>query len=101
MHFEPIGDLLVFVTESMRKKEEIRGLLQGGPGSIVAENVVLMREQNTVIRNDFFGDEIPEHARIYSSVDKEKCLRRNVTSFSEVTFLRRHFPPIFKRSGSC
>ena len=24
--------LLVFVTESMRKKEEIRGLLQGGPG---------------------------------------------------------------------
>ena len=32
MHFEPIGDLLVFVTESMQKKEEIRGLLQGGPG---------------------------------------------------------------------
>ena len=32
VRFEPIGDLLVFVTESVRKKEEIRGLLQGGPG---------------------------------------------------------------------
>jgi len=48
--------LLVFVTESVRKKEETPGLLQGvqdflggsrilfgGPGPIVPENVILLK----------------------------------------------------------